>query len=62
MKLVNKAYGTDYYTSDVGIGFRGTRNHKKPADLKLKRGLKRQLSKARRVAHKEVIRREGGAV
>lgn len=53
MKIFGHKFSSDYYTNDVGIGFRGRKNHKKPKDTRLKRSLKKQLSKARRQIAKE---------
>lgn len=54
MKLITKSFNDDYYQRDVGIGFRGRKNQKKPSDNRLKRGLKRMLNKARRVEGKNI--------
>jgi len=50
MKLIAHSFNDDYYNNDVSVGFR--KNGKKPKDVRLRRGLKRQLSKARRAEAK----------
>ena len=46
MKLTIRSFGDDYDNNDVGVGFR--KNGKKTKNARLRKGLKRRLSKARR--------------
>ena len=54
MKLTTRSFGDDYYSNDVSVGIR--RNGKRPKDVRLRRGLKRRLSKARRAEGKILCR------
>jgi hypothetical protein len=54
MKLVTHAFGADYYNYDVGVGRR--KNGGSPKDVRLRKGLKRQLTKARRAEAKSACR------